>query len=116
MITYFKITPLVFASQWFPTLYTYTFPTKLTAKIWDVFVVEGLPWLCKVALAILKIQESQLLKLDFDSLLEKLKICGDFLEPNLLFKTADSMVTVTPQLLAQLRQEFESPTTNVICM
>ncbi|KAH3767760.1 RabGAP/TBC superfamily protein [Pelomyxa schiedti] len=104
-----SLTPLLFASNWFPTLFTYNFPIDVTKRVWDMFFVEGLMWLFKVALAILQIHQDQLLKVGFDQAVELLKTCGSRVEVNTLLKAA-STVPLTPEMIASIREEITPET------
>ena len=55
------ITPTIYATQWFMTIFSNNIPIKLTLRIWDVFFIEGQKIIYRVALAILKINEKKLL-------------------------------------------------------
>eukprot|EP01105_Mastigella_eilhardi_P022081 TRINITY_DN5406_c0_g2_i1.p2 TRINITY_DN5406_c0_g2~~TRINITY_DN5406_c0_g2_i1.p2 ORF type:complete len:176 (-),score=57.84 TRINITY_DN5406_c0_g2_i1:38-565(-) len=115
LFSHFKscgVTPLLFASQWFPTVYTYNIPLGVSVHIWDVFFVEGLQWLFKVALAILRLNQDQLLTMDFEAVVEHLKSVVRRLDPGMLIKVADTMDMVTPQRLVELKQEFKHPKTD----
>ncbi|KAM3707582.1 hypothetical protein ACJW31_02G035400 [Castanea mollissima] len=48
------INPSMYASQWFITVFSYSFPFHLALRIWDVFLYEGVKIVFKVGLAILK--------------------------------------------------------------
>lgn len=63
----------MFASQWFMTLFAYKFPLDLVFRIYDMVFVEGLEAVFKFALALLKRNETHLLELDFEHLLDFLK-------------------------------------------
>jgi hypothetical protein len=63
----------MFASQWFMTLFAYKFPLDLVFRIYDMVFVEGLEAVLKFALALLKRNETHLLELDFEHLLDFLK-------------------------------------------
>ncbi|KAI8332688.1 rab-GTPase-TBC domain-containing protein [Chlamydoabsidia padenii] len=63
----------MFASQWFMTLFAYKFPLDLVFRIYDMVFVEGLDAVMKFALALLKRNETHLLELDFEHLLDFLK-------------------------------------------
>ena len=51
------MSPILYATQWFMTLFSNNIPLPLTLRIWDIFFVEGFWVLHSVALAILKINE-----------------------------------------------------------
>eukprot|EP00727_Mastigamoeba_balamuthi_P007947 m51a1_g3773 hypothetical protein (366) ;mRNA; f:142843-144046 len=112
LFSHFKalgITPLMFASHWFSTLFTYALPVELAAKVWDVFLVEGLVWLFKVALAILSLERDQLLKRNFEELLEYMRTAPGLIDGATLLRTANDMSVVTPALVAELRAEYSHP-------
>ena len=68
-----RVTPILFASEWFTTLFGYTFELSFTRIIWTVFFHEGKPWLFRVALAIVSCLEKQILQSSFESLIMLLK-------------------------------------------
>jgi len=63
------ISPLFYSSDWFSTLFSYTFDFNLTVKIWDIFFLEGFQYIFNIALAILKVSEEDLLKLKFEDII-----------------------------------------------
>jgi hypothetical protein len=58
------IPPAMYATQWFMTIFSSNIPIELTLRIWDVFFIEGSKIVYRVALAILKINEKELMKSD----------------------------------------------------
>ncbi|ORZ09824.1 rab-GTPase-TBC domain-domain-containing protein [Absidia repens] len=63
----------MYASQWFMTLFAYKFPLELVFRIYDMMFAQGLEAVLKFALALLKRNETHLLQLDFEHLLDFLK-------------------------------------------
>ncbi|KAI8083118.1 rab-GTPase-TBC domain-containing protein [Halteromyces radiatus] len=63
----------MYASQWFMTLFAYKFPLELVFCVYDMVFTEGLDAILKFALALLKRNETHLLELDFEHLLDFLK-------------------------------------------
>ena len=61
---------MMYASQWFLTIFTYKFPFEFALLIFDNYFLEGQPFLFKVGIALLKRNESFLEMLEFDELLE----------------------------------------------
>jgi hypothetical protein len=104
-----NVTPLLFASQWFTSCFTYNFPRPLAARVWDVFLAEGLAWLFKVALAVLRIHHEKLLGLAFEPLLEFIKDAPPRLDPDQVIRAADSMDFVTADLVVSFKKEFTHP-------
>ena len=56
--------PSVYAQKWFITLFAAYFPLKLVARIWDIYLVEGRKTIFRVALAIMKLNEDELMRAD----------------------------------------------------
>lgn len=85
------VQPVMFASEWFSTVFAYSFEFNMAARIWDVFLVEGVDYLLNLALAILKIAEPQLLKFNFEESILYLKERGyHTLVTHTIFQLADS--------------------------
>ncbi|CAG8803245.1 7645_t:CDS:2, partial [Gigaspora rosea] len=66
------IHPAMFASQWFLSLFAYTYPLPLVLRIYDVVFAEGAPeTIMRVAIALLKKNEANLLSYEeFEDLLD----------------------------------------------
>ncbi|KAI8611386.1 rab-GTPase-TBC domain-containing protein [Chytriomyces sp. MP71] len=77
------VTATTYASPWFLTLFTYSFPLPLVHRIVDLILSEGaVPVMLKVSVAVLKRNEALLCTLDdFESVLEILKGFGTLLGP-----------------------------------
>lgn len=81
------INPSMYASQWFITVFSYSFPFPLALRIWDVFLSEGVKIVFKVGLALLKYCHDDLVKLPFEKLVHALRnfpedaLCPDTLLP-----------------------------------
>ena len=60
----FNYVPVMYAQPWFLTLYSGFFKLELVSRIWDIFLVEGKKTIFRIALAILKLNEEELLKAD----------------------------------------------------
>ena len=43
----------MYASQWFITIFAYSFPFDLVTRVWDMFLLEGWKAVYRVALAVL---------------------------------------------------------------
>ncbi|GAM26672.1 hypothetical protein SAMD00019534_098470 [Acytostelium subglobosum LB1] len=68
-------TPL-YSSQWFICLLIYNLPFPLTVRIWDVFLNDGLVVIFSAALALFKMHEDDLLKMEFEDILNLLKFAN----------------------------------------
>ncbi|CAN6253808.1 unnamed protein product [Urochloa humidicola] len=67
------INPSMYASQWFITVFSYSFPFHLTLRVWDVFLYEGTKVVFQVGLALLRFCHDDLVKLPFEKLLHALR-------------------------------------------
>ncbi|GAM20850.1 hypothetical protein SAMD00019534_040250 [Acytostelium subglobosum LB1] len=65
-------TPL-FSSQWFICLLIYNLPFPMIVRIWDLFLYDGLVVIFAAALALFKTYEDQIMKLEFEEILNLLK-------------------------------------------
>lgn len=63
----------MYASQWFMTLFAYKFPLNLVFRIYDIVFTEGVIAVLKIAVALLKRNQTTILGLDFEHLLDFLK-------------------------------------------
>ena len=68
-----KIDPRNYIYEWIMTIYTRALPINVTKKIWDLYFIDGFPWLFRAALAILKIQKEKLLYSDIEEVMKTLK-------------------------------------------
>lgn len=64
----------MFASQWFLTLFTARFPLYLVFHILDVFLLDGIEILFKIALTLLTEFENELRTLDFEGVLKYFRV------------------------------------------
>ena len=58
----------MYLTQWFLTLFSTKIPLELTLRIWDIFFIEGQKILYRIALAILKINQADILKSDYEQI------------------------------------------------
>ncbi|XP_027154692.1 EVI5-like protein isoform X1 [Coffea eugenioides] len=100
------INPSMYASQWFITVFSYSFPFHLAIRIWDVFLYEDVRIVFKVGLALLKYCHDDLVKLPFEKLIHALRnFPEDALNPDVLLPLAYS--TKVSRGLDALKQEYE---------
>ncbi|XP_022772057.1 EVI5-like protein isoform X3 [Durio zibethinus] len=86
------INPSMYASQWFITVFSYSFPFPLALRIWDVFLYEGVKIVFKVGLALLKYCHEDLIKLSFEKLIHALRnFPEDAMDPDTLLPMAYSI-------------------------
>lgn len=105
------ITPSMYGSQWFITIFTYSFPFSTALRIWDVFLLEGMSVVFRVGLALLKFCEQDLLQQPFEDLIHKLRrFPTEALQPATLLPLAFSFKI--SKRLEELRlqyQEMQNP-------
>lgn len=63
----------MYASQWFMTLFAYKFPLDVVFRIYDIILAEGIEALYTFALALVQKNQSVILSLEFDALVNYLK-------------------------------------------
>ncbi|KAK9172935.1 Rab-GTPase-TBC domain containing protein [Cryptosporidium meleagridis] len=63
----------MYASQWFMTIFAYSFNLDAVARIWDLFFLEGVDLIFKISIAILKILKNSLCNQSFENILHTLK-------------------------------------------
>lgn len=100
-----QVTPILFAHAWFCTLFGYTFPPEFTQQVWTVFFVSGKTFLFRVAIAILKLLEAQLLKLAFEEALDLLKKGSTSLNVFRVIEEADKFVAIDIRLVKRIKKE-----------
>nr|ACU20228.1 unknown [Glycine max] len=104
--SYEMINPSMYASQWFITVFSYSFPFHLALRIWDVFLYEGVKIVFKVGLALLKYCHDDLIKLPFEKLIHALKNFPEgAMNPDTLLPLAYSIKI--SKRLEELKQEYE---------
>mmetsp|Transcript_45431 Transcript_45431/g.95345 ORF Transcript_45431/g.95345 Transcript_45431/m.95345 type:complete len:729 (+) Transcript_45431:77-2263(+) len=81
----------MFATQWLMTLFTRSFPIKLVAKVWDVFLCDGWRIVYCTMLAILDSIQEDLLKRNFEQMISFLKGFPPSVNCDLVIATASSI-------------------------
>lgn len=64
----------MYASQWFLTFFSYKFPLDVVLRIFDIVITEGMEALLRFAVNLMVRNENSLLLLQFDGLLDFLKL------------------------------------------
>eukprot|EP00617_Octactis_speculum_P007906 CAMPEP_0185775408 /NCGR_PEP_ID=MMETSP1174-20130828/81939_1 /TAXON_ID=35687 /ORGANISM="Dictyocha speculum, Strain CCMP1381" /LENGTH=228 /DNA_ID=CAMNT_0028462971 /DNA_START=131 /DNA_END=817 /DNA_ORIENTATION=- len=62
----------MFATHWYLTLFTSSFPFDMVTRVWDCFLNEGFKVIHRVALALLKCFQAELLSQEFEDVLHTL--------------------------------------------
>ncbi len=105
------ITADMFVTEWYMTLFTYrAIPPETTARIWDMFLVDGWKVLHRVAIAILELSAATLLDQDFEGIIQYLKFLPDqgIFQPRLLLSHAQE-IKITNRSLHRLTVQFYQP-------
>lgn len=63
----------MFTSQWFITIFSYSFSFDLVTRVWDAFLLEGWKPVYRVSIALLRHFQRELLAGDFDDMVHVLK-------------------------------------------
>ncbi|XP_056354023.1 ecotropic viral integration site 5 protein homolog isoform X8 [Oenanthe melanoleuca] len=63
----------MYASSWFLTIFLTTFPLPIATRIFDIFMSEGLEIVFRVGLALLQMNQAELLQLDMEGMLQRLR-------------------------------------------
>lgn len=100
------INPSMYASQWFITVFSYSFPFHFALRIWDVFLNEGVKIVFQVGLALLRYCHDELIKLPFEKLVHALRnFPEDAMNPDIVLPMAYSIKV--SRLLVELKQEYK---------
>jgi len=74
-----KIQPRAYLYSWFMTIFSRTFSIKLTTRVWDLFLIDGVIVLFQTAIAILRTLEKEMLDAEFEDILPMLSKVNDYL-------------------------------------
>ena len=101
-----EVMPTMYASQWFFTLFSNTFPFDVIVRIFDCFFLEGEKIIYRIALAVFKIKEQRLLKAkSFETLMETIRNMSNNINIDELFKTAFGF-SLSKKHIANFEQEY----------
>ena len=76
-----NVNPLMYATEWFMTLFCRGFDFSLSARVLEIFMFEGYKVIYRVALSILKSMETELLSADFEQILQLMRNCNKTIKP-----------------------------------
>ena len=83
----YQVYPTMFASQWFITFYSCVFDFNILVRIFDCIFLEGFKIIYRIALAIFKINQDELLKKQsFENIMDFLKDFSKNIDKNELLK------------------------------
>lgn len=86
----FKVHPSMYASQWFITLFAVNLPLDVLGRVWDLFILQGIKIIYKIGLTLLKMNEEILLTLNFEEIIEKIKVNYAETDKDSLIKNANN--------------------------
>ncbi|RCH90252.1 GTPase-activating protein, partial [Rhizopus stolonifer] len=103
------INSTMYASQWFMTLFAYKFPLNLVFRIYDVILAEGISTIFKFAIALLKRNQTTLLGLDFEHVLDFLKngLFEEYKDDDRRFVSDACELEIPARRLSQLEKEHK---------
>ena len=136
-----QVTPHLYATQWFLTLFAYRFPLQLVLRIYDLILSEGLSAILKFGIVLMQKNAATLLAMSdmvslttflkdrlFDVYIDAAPSAGSILESGFFGSSgasidkevyrADQMVNdacavqITPQILEAYKLEWEDKTRN----
>ncbi|XP_056426750.1 EVI5-like protein isoform X3 [Hyla sarda] len=58
----------MYASSWFLTLFLTTFPLSIATRVFDIFIYEGLEVVFRVGMALLMVNQTELMQLDMEGM------------------------------------------------
>ncbi|XP_072005208.1 EVI5-like protein isoform X4 [Engystomops pustulosus] len=58
----------MYASSWFLTLFLTTFPLPIATRVFDIFIYEGLEVIFRVGMALLTVNQTELMQLDMEGM------------------------------------------------
>src|SRR5947209_7515406 len=77
-LTQFSMDPSVFASQWFITLFAYSMPFDLVARVWDLFFLKRWSVIFRISIVLLELAREDFTKAkDIEAMLHVLKSVPD---------------------------------------
>jgi len=82
------ISSSMFATEWYMSLFTRTFPVEFTARVLECFLSEGLKVVHRVALALLLDSEEQLLQSDMGDAMALIRNLPNTIHPKTIMDTA----------------------------
>ncbi|CEP11275.1 hypothetical protein [Parasitella parasitica] len=102
------VTPSMYASQWFITLFAYRCPIELTLRVIDLLLVEGTHILVQIALAIIIRNQEKILRLKFESLVEFLGhgVFANFGEDGNAIVEDTYRIDLPARFMARLAQQY----------
>ncbi|GFN83403.1 TBC1 domain family member 14 [Plakobranchus ocellatus] len=86
-----SVTPNLYIMEWVFLMYSKSLPLDVACKVWDLFFRDGEEFLFRTAIAILKLYEAVLLKMDFIHVAQFLTKLPENISGDQLFKELESV-------------------------
>lgn len=99
--------PSIYATQWFLTSFIVHFDISVTVRIWDMFIIEGHKALHRIALAIFKLNQEELLKCKFETLNIVMKKAIKKLDPEQVIKVALKDFKFSRASLNKIEEQYD---------
>ena len=102
------ITASMYCTKWYMEVFSSSLPFPYVIRVWDVLFCEGSKTLYRVAMAILKILQKDLLKLGFEEIMDKLRDLSKCLTatPDEVISTAMEF-SLSSKRIKKLTKEYE---------
>lgn len=100
------VTPELYASQWFLTLFSYSMPLPTVLRVWDCFILDGWRFAVRLAVALLRADRDRLTSAKLEDVLPLLRDLGTTIPPDILVKQARAI----PLTAAQFERSGRSST------
>ncbi|KAF0687928.1 Aste57867_20420 [Aphanomyces stellatus] len=99
--------PTMYATQWFITLYSYSFPFEFVTRVWDIFLHEGWKIVYRIAIALLKVSEKTLTGMKFEKIMEYFRDLPTSVDTAEVLATAID-IPMTNRQLTQMREAYQT--------
>ena len=100
-----RLGPELYLLNWAFTMYAKILPLDTACLIWDTYMLEGELVIFKTALALLKIQKTQLLNCSFDQAIKMLLKPPEDLDPEIFLRSINNIVV--PSNIAEAFNSME---------
>jgi len=109
------VSPVLYAPQWFITLFAYNLPMETLLRLWDIMLHEGMKIVFKLSIYLIKTVEKDLLKSDFMEIVRTLKDVSErdmVKNPDILIKEV-LKIKVSKKLLDKVAKKYDKINTGL---
>jgi len=100
------IHPTMYATEWLMTMFTRGFSFDLVTRVWDIYLAEGFKIVYRVALALLKTIEVQLLASQFEDIMMSIRSLPENIDHEVLLVLALTL-PVRRDHIAELEARYD---------